>query len=48
MLLQNHFPTFRTKQEVLLSQIQNDNKKLQDVLEDADLNEMVNIYLIFT
>ncbi|XP_035735989.1 biogenesis of lysosome-related organelles complex 1 subunit 6-like [Vespa mandarinia] len=29
-----------SKQEVLLNQIQNDNKKLQDVLEDADLNEM--------
>ncbi|KAL2740399.1 biogenesis of lysosome-related organelles complex 1 subunit 6-like [Vespula squamosa] len=28
------------KQEVLLDQIQNDNKKLQDVLEDTDLNEM--------
>ncbi|KAF7418059.1 hypothetical protein HZH68_000712 [Vespula germanica] len=29
-----------SKQEVLLDQIQNDNKKLQDVLEDTDLNEM--------
>ncbi|XP_043505590.1 biogenesis of lysosome-related organelles complex 1 subunit 6 isoform X1 [Polistes fuscatus] len=28
------------KQEVLLDQIQNDNKKFQDIIEDADLNDM--------
>lgn len=28
------------KQEVLLNQIQNDNKKFQDIIEDADLNDM--------